>query len=568
MVVLANTDEEGNWLRIAARDWAREDGFALRAPHYTVSSAGLSKRPSSEVDLAVGGILLLDQYADFDDHGLYNLGKRVTGESLPVVVIGIDTLEAHVEEDPDAYMKRLRDKAETLGLSVITMEDLEESAVTPGVDVRDALSKINRHRGSMGMRPLDPVATGWTDQDVLLEAKRIERLSNPLLDLKRTLLQTRRPNPGYASQQYPIFPVTKWNQTYVFPLTENDDALLRRVARDERWTLRRVGGIGAHKFIRTGYHLSSPDRHRDPVNSLVEVHDWRGWWAEPVVGDEGIQFWNFIETDQTDLALEKDLGRLFVGSYANPDDDQVALLEKNQAEIEGVAGMRAVVVSNRKDRNLEGALKRELGLDAVVVDAAGRPRRIRSIADSIVSRSCDLVIAVVGFLPHKDDNVLARAARKAGVPYVRARKSSLSSIARAIERDLGLGRAANPERWLAPKLSAAQRARLKQLHDVYFDLFHEVESLPDATLTTQTGEYTVPDGYALVYRVGGVDYVFFQDEAPAETWSFVTVGRGGENDRVEHLEDYLAVLERINDAVIRYVRGENPSDLVGRLIRT
>jgi hypothetical protein len=463
-------------------------------------------------------------------------------------------------------MKRLEDKADTLGVSVITIDDLEKVDAKPGVDVSASLSQINRHRALIGMRPLDPVSAGWTQQDVLLEAQRISRLSNPLLDLKRRLLHTRHPNPGYAAEQYPVFPVTRWGQTYVLPLTKEDDALLRRVAREEKWKLRRVEGIGPHRFLRTGYHVSSPDPHRDVVSALVEVHDWRGWWAEPAAEEEGMQFWNFIEPDQTDLALEEDLGRLFVGTYANP--ERAAKKEKkgrrqtNRPEDDlfarvrdVIGGMRAVVISNRKDHNLETGLERELGIEAVVVDAAGRPRRISAIADRISSLCCDLVISITGFLPHKDETVLARAARKADVPYIRARKNSVSSIARAVERDLGLGRAANPERWLAPKLSPAQRARLKQLHDVYFDLFCEIESVPGATLTTETDEYTVPEGYALMYRVGDVDYLFFQDEAPAQTWSFVTVGQGGEKDRLEHLEDYLAVLEMLNDAVSRQVRG-------------
>lgn len=127
-------------------------------------------------------------------------------------------------------------------------------------------------------------------------------------------------------------------------------------------------------------------------------------------------------------------------------------------------------------------------------------------------------------------------------------------------------RARNPDRWLAPKLPPAQRARLKQLHDVYFDMFEEIESLPDATLTTARGKYTVPEGYALTFQVGPTDILFFQDEPPAETWTFVTVGAGLAKDRVEHLSDYLSVLERVNDMVIRHVK-RNPPTKVSALKR-
>lgn len=41
-----------------------------------------------------------------------------------------------------------------------------------------ALDAINRHRALMGMRPLDPVAAGWTEQDIRDEAQRIARLPN------------------------------------------------------------------------------------------------------------------------------------------------------------------------------------------------------------------------------------------------------------------------------------------------------------------------------------------------------------------------------------------------------
>lgn len=460
LVFLANTAEERNWMFDAVRDWAREDGFPLRLPHHSVSAAGLAgprKRGQlhgSELDLAIGGILVLDEFADFDDHGLYNIRKRILAEHLPVVVIGLDSLEGRRQEDPDAFMQRLRDRAATVGIDVVTTDDIGAIDEAPSIDVRDALEQINRHRARMGMRPLDPVRAAWTEQDVVLEAERIARLPNPLIDLKRRLLQTRHSNPGYALEEYPVFPVTKWNQTYVFPLTEQDDALLRRVAREDDWRMRRMEGIGPYRFARLAYHVSAPDPIDDPPYQLVEVHGWRGWWAEPAMADpEGVVFWNFIEPDQTDKELERDMGRLLVVPSANP----------------------------RRD-----------------------PRR---------------------------------------------------------------GRSRNPERWLAPKLSAPQRARLKQLHDVYFDLFEEIESAPGAAVRTTRGRYILPEGYALSYRIGEIDYVFFQDEAPAVTWSFVTLGREGKADVVEHLEDYLAVLERLNEAVSRQVRGQNPSNRVPRLKR-
>lgn len=51
------------------------------------------------------------------------------------------------------------------------------SAAASG-DVASALARINTHRRSLAMSPLDPASVGWTDQDVLDEAERIVRLPN------------------------------------------------------------------------------------------------------------------------------------------------------------------------------------------------------------------------------------------------------------------------------------------------------------------------------------------------------------------------------------------------------
>lgn len=50
----------------------------------------------------------------------------------------------------------------------------------PSEDVERALQAINRQRASVGLAPLDPQQAGWTDEDVLEEAKRI-RLKNRLM---------------------------------------------------------------------------------------------------------------------------------------------------------------------------------------------------------------------------------------------------------------------------------------------------------------------------------------------------------------------------------------------------
>lgn len=45
-------------------------------------------------------------------------------------------------------------------------------------DYGQALDAIARHRRQIGVAPLDPVAAGWSEQDVIDEAERIRRLPN------------------------------------------------------------------------------------------------------------------------------------------------------------------------------------------------------------------------------------------------------------------------------------------------------------------------------------------------------------------------------------------------------
>lgn len=196
IVFLGNTEEESRWVFAALRKWAADDGLPTRIPHYSVSAAGLAApRPSiapphsasSELDLAVGGILILDDFADFDDHGLYNVAKRVVREKLPVVVVGVEYLRPGARLGQ--FMERVRKNAEALGLEIVTIDEFEDVArAPPAGDVREALAAINRHRRQLGMAQLDPAAAGWTDDDVLLEAERVARLSNPVLDLMRRVL--------------------------------------------------------------------------------------------------------------------------------------------------------------------------------------------------------------------------------------------------------------------------------------------------------------------------------------------------------------------------------------------
>jgi hypothetical protein len=66
--------------------------------------------------------------------------------------------------------------------------------------VADALKIINQHRRKIAMAPLDPKSSGWTDEDVILEARRIQKTSNPQLQRERkSAVRARVANPDTAS---------------------------------------------------------------------------------------------------------------------------------------------------------------------------------------------------------------------------------------------------------------------------------------------------------------------------------------------------------------------------------
>lgn len=296
--------------------------------------------------------------------------------------------------------------------------------------------------------------------------------------------------------------------TIVVPQSPQDIELLRRIARSQGWRLRAVRSYGEKAFSRPAYIVESQREADDIAFQLVEIHGWRGWWAQLRPGGGGVDIVQFLEGD-IDVQPIQDQGAIFQRS-PNPKGKQVGLFGDQQAQVEGFA---LVSPKGEGGRASEGKGTQE-GLPGV-------------------SRQ----VSVEALTKMREKELAQRAARK-----------------RRLKRN---EREGNPERWLAPKLQPAERARLKQLHDVYFDTFEEIEAFPGATLTTRTGKYVAPEGYALMFREGGVDYLFFQDDEPAQTWTFVTVGRT--QDRVEHLPHYLAVLERVDTLSRQSTRRHNRS---------
>lgn len=69
-----------------------------------------------------------------------------------------------------------RDEEELLDDADVRAQFAEISTSAPGsADVSADLAEINAHRRAVGMRPLDPAAAGWSEEDVRIEAARIRR---------------------------------------------------------------------------------------------------------------------------------------------------------------------------------------------------------------------------------------------------------------------------------------------------------------------------------------------------------------------------------------------------------
>jgi len=68
------------------------------------------------------------------------------------------------------------------------------SPPTPGLtphqkQVQEALDAINAHRRRIGQRPLDSDAAGWSEKDILREARRVTRANPRRKSLKQRLMR-------------------------------------------------------------------------------------------------------------------------------------------------------------------------------------------------------------------------------------------------------------------------------------------------------------------------------------------------------------------------------------------
>jgi hypothetical protein len=110
-----------------------------------------------------------------------------------------------------------------------------------------------------------------------------------------------------------------------------------------------------------------------------------------------------------------------------------ALTERVRRE---TRGRKALFVSNREDPELKARLESLLHLELTwaVID----PRRIQAKRDSVVQGSYDFVLSATGFQSHTVDATLYRAARAAGIPYVRVNRGRPLTCVRSLARELGL----------------------------------------------------------------------------------------------------------------------------------
>lgn len=103
---------------------------------------------------------------------------------------------------------------------------------------------------------------------------------------------------------------------------------------------------------------------------------------------------------------------------------------------ERVAGLRTVVVSNRKDHRLQSIVEKHLGLSVKWVVSS--PRKLDAIATSIAQGNYGLVIALTGWLRHKAESKLLPAARRGDAIYIRGYKGRPTALRLALARDLGI----------------------------------------------------------------------------------------------------------------------------------
>jgi hypothetical protein len=100
-------------------------------------------------------------------------------------------------------------------------------------------------------------------------------------------------------------------------------------------------------------------------------------------------------------------------------------------------GRRALVVSNRNDPELDEQIKKLLQLDTVDHGQI-EPRRLEALSERVEGGRYDFVLAATGFMPHKADGLLRKAAQKSEIHYVRMNRGRPRACLAHLARELGI----------------------------------------------------------------------------------------------------------------------------------
>lgn len=97
-----------------------------------------------------------------------------------------------------------------------------------------------------------------------------------------------------------------------------------------------------------------------------------------------------------------------------------------------VSGWRVLLVSKRGRPDASDHIEVVLGIRCLIEDAAGKPRRRRSLVERIERRTYDAALVAQGFVRHADSDHIAAACRRAEIPYIAVGKGCFAEIAQAM----------------------------------------------------------------------------------------------------------------------------------------
>jgi HPt (histidine-containing phosphotransfer) domain-containing protein len=98
-------------------------------------------------------------------------------------------------------------------------------------------------------------------------------------------------------------------------------------------------------------------------------------------------------------------------------------------------GKRAVLISHRRDPEVQAALEETFGFASLELKIAD-PRRAQALTEAIEEGQFDMVLSATGFQLQSLDHLLAGACKSAKVPYLRVNRGHVLACLRALARDL------------------------------------------------------------------------------------------------------------------------------------